>query len=300
MGFYIPWLVDAARLAVAGTGKQVIAEPGWQNRGHGPMRVVEVVVGHHTGTPNTAAGDYPSLRIVRDGRADLAGPLAHYGLARSGNVSVIAAGLCYHAGASAYLGFTDLNDEAIGIEAESAGAGGWTGDQLLIYPRLVTACLQYMRRGVDRYASHRTIARPAGRKPDPTGIADDWMRQRAASPLQSLVEVDDVGWDDTFPGNNQVKAWEYLLGANRAAWDNNRLLGIALAKFDALSGALATHEASIIAATRQIVGDDPDTVATLTPEQAAQFADQILTSLPTQVREAVREAFARAGQETTT
>jgi N-acetylmuramoyl-L-alanine amidase len=181
MGIYIPWLVDAARMASAGTGHQVIVAPGWQTRGHGGMRVVELVVGHHTGTPDTAPGDYPSLRIVRDGRADLAGPLSNYGLGRNGDIFVIAAGLCYHAGASAFGGYTDLNDEAIGIEAESAGGGRWTDAQLVMYPRLVGACLHYMRRGVDRYASHRTVARPAGRKPDPTGIADDWMRRQAAA-----------------------------------------------------------------------------------------------------------------------
>lgn len=181
MAIYIPWLVDAARAAVAGTGKQVIVSPGWETRGHGGMRVVEGVVGHHTATPESAPGDYPTLGVVRDGRAGLAGPLSCYGLGRSGNVYVIAAGLCYHAGASAYAGFVDLNDEFIGIEAEDSGDGVWNPEQLFMYPRLVRACLDYMHRGVDRYASHRTVAVPAGRKNDPWGISDDWMRQQAAA-----------------------------------------------------------------------------------------------------------------------
>jgi hypothetical protein len=195
MGFYIPWLVDAARTAVAGTGRKVIVSPGWQTRGHGPMRLVEVVAGHHTGTRNSAPGDYPSLPVVRDGRAGLAGPLSQYGLGRSGDVYVIAAGRCYHAGASAFAGFTDLNDEAVGIEAESAGDGRWSDGQILIYPRLVGSCLFYLRRGTGRYASHRTIARPPGRKPDPTGISDEWMRQRAAAFLageDDVVTPDDI------------------------------------------------------------------------------------------------------------
>lgn len=189
MAIWVPWLVDAARQAVAGTGKQVIVSPGWQSRGHGGLRVVEVVVGHHTATPESAPGDYPSLAVVRDGRAGLAGPLAQYGLGRSGNVYVIAAGLCYHAGASAFAGFVDLNDESIGIEAEDSGDGVWTPDQLLIYPRLVRACLDYIRRGVDRYASHRTVAVPAGRKNDPAGISDQWMRQQAASVQQQEEDM---------------------------------------------------------------------------------------------------------------
>lgn len=214
MGFYIPWLVDAARMAVAGTGRQVIVAPGWQTRGHGGMRVVELVVGHHTGTPDTAAGDYPSLRIVRDGRADLAGPLSNYGLGRSGDIYVIAAGLCYHAGASAYAGYTDLNDEAIGIEAESAGGGRWTDAQLLVYPRLVGACLHYMRRGVDRYASHRTVARPAGRKPDPTGISDQWMRERAQlflTPASPQTEEDPMFHIEQLPPTADGTVVEHVI-----------------------------------------------------------------------------------------
>lgn len=179
------WLPDAARL----TGYPVLLVPGWEDRGHGGMRAAEVVMGHHTATAATATGDYPSLRVVRDGRADLPGPLAHLGLARSGAVLVIASGLCYHAGVSAYGEFTDLNDEAIGIEAESPGDGTWTAAQLDCYPRLVAALLHYMRRGPERYCSHRTAALPKGRKPDPKGISDDWMQGRAGLYLSNVASI---------------------------------------------------------------------------------------------------------------
>lgn len=162
MTFYIPWLVDAARL----TGYPVIDVPGRASRGHGGMRVVEVVTDHHTANPNRA--NYPSLGIVRDGRADLAGPLAHLGLARDGTIYVIASGLCYHAGASRWAGFNDLNDEAIGIEAESAGTyDDWTSAQKDCYPRLNAALLYYMHRGADRLCGHKECCLPAGRKIDP-------------------------------------------------------------------------------------------------------------------------------------
>lgn len=180
-GIWVPWLVDAARGAVAGTPYQVIEVAGWPTRGHGPFRALEGVVGHHTGTADSAPGDYPSLRIVRDGRSDLAGPLCNYGLGRSGAIYVVAAGVAWHAGASAYEGMVDLNDEFLGIEAESAGGGGWTSDQLVVYPRLVRSILDYIRRPMTRYASHRTVATPAGRKTDPRGIEDAWMQQRAGA-----------------------------------------------------------------------------------------------------------------------
>jgi hypothetical protein len=192
MAVYASWLVDAARLATAGTGKSVIVSPGWLTRGQGGLRVIEIVVGHHTGTPETAPGDYPSLNVVQNGRAGLVGLLSQVGLGRSGNVYVMGAGLAYHAGASAFAGFVDLNDESIGIEAEDSGDGRWTDAQLFMYPRLVRACLDYIRRGVDRYASHRTVARPAGRKNDPAGISDDWMRQRAASVQWQGKQEDDM------------------------------------------------------------------------------------------------------------
>lgn len=180
MGIYVPWLVDACRLAAKGTDWTVVVWPGHASRGQGPMRLVEGVVGHHTGTPEKAPGDYPSANVVRLGRAGLVGMLSQLGLGRRKEIHVFGGGLAYHAGASAYAGYVDLNDEFIGIEAEDSGDGNWTAEALFMYPRLVGACLYYMRRGVDRYASHRTVARPPGRKPDPAGISDAWMRERAA------------------------------------------------------------------------------------------------------------------------
>jgi hypothetical protein len=175
MGILVPWLADAAR----STGFPVTEVAGWQTRGHGGFRVLEGVVGHHTATSAKAPGDYPSLNIVTKGRSDLAGPLCNYGLGRSGRIYVVAAGVAWHAGASASAGFHDLNDEYLGIEAESAGTGDWTDAQRDAYPKLVAAILHYIRRGTDRYVSHRTCALPPGRKPDPTGIIDAWMREAA-------------------------------------------------------------------------------------------------------------------------
>lgn len=174
---YVPWLSDAAR----STGYPVVEINGWRSRGHGGMRLVEGVVGHHTGTPDSAPGDYPSLGVVTNGRSDLAGPLCNLGLGRSGTIYVVAAGCAWHAGASAWAGFTDLNDEFLGIEAESAGTGGWTAAQRDCYPKLVGALLKYMSRGTDRYAGHKDVCLPHGRKPDPVGIDTVWLRGRAAA-----------------------------------------------------------------------------------------------------------------------
>lgn len=177
-GVFVPWLVDAARL----TGYPVVEVPGWQQRGHGGLSAVEGVVAHHTAGP--APGDMPSLAVVRDGRADLRGPLAQLGLGRSGTIYVIAAGLCYHAGKSQWAGMTSLNARYLGIEAESVGDGSdWTPEQLDAYPRLAAALLHYMRRDAGRLASHAEVALPAGRKIDPAGID---MRQMRATVTRML------------------------------------------------------------------------------------------------------------------
>jgi hypothetical protein len=175
MSIYVPWLADAAR----STGYRVVEIAGWPTRGHAKMRLVEGVVPHHTGTPDKAAGDYPSLNVVTNGRSDLAGPLANLGIGRDGTIYVIAGGCAWHAGASAWAGYVDLNDEFLGIEAESAGAGKWTAAQLDCYPKLVGALLKYMNRGTDRCAGHKDVCIPHGRKTDPVGIDTAWLRGQA-------------------------------------------------------------------------------------------------------------------------
>jgi len=176
-GIYVPWLVDAARL----TGYPVVEVAGWRTRGHGGLAAVEGVVCHHTGGPKT--GEMPSLRVVRDGRADLAGPLSQLGLGRSGTIYVVAAGVAWHAGPSAWDGLSGLNSRFLGVEAESAGDGVWTTEQLDCYPRLVAALLHYMRRPPTRCAAHREVALPKGRKPDPTGIDMAPFRARVTALL---------------------------------------------------------------------------------------------------------------------
>lgn len=180
---WLDWLDEAARL----TGYPVVKVEGWERRGHGQMAKCEGVVGHHTGTGARSAGDYPTLRVVRDGRTGLKGPLSHLGLGRNGTVYVIAAGACYHAGNSMWAGFGALNDKFIGIEAESPGDGSWTAEQRDAYPKLVGALLHRMDRGRGRYVSHRTCALPAGRKPDPAGLSDEWMREHAQLFMDELA-----------------------------------------------------------------------------------------------------------------
>lgn len=210
-GIFVQWLADAARL----TGYPVVEVTGWRDRGHGGFAAVEGVVTHHTGGPK--AGEYPSLAVVRDGRADLPGPLSAFGLGRSGTVYVIAAGVSWHAGASAWAGFSDLNSRFLGIEAESAGDGSWTAEQRDAYPRLVAACLYYMRRDAGRVCAHRECALPAGRKPDPAGIDMGQFRARVAELLADpLNRIPLNGGDDMFTEDDRKLLKAAATGDNLA------------------------------------------------------------------------------------
>lgn len=169
-------LVDLAA-AAAGSGLPVVEVAGWRTRGHGPMSSVQAIVCHHTAGP--AAGDAPSLAVVRDGRPDLAGPLAHLVLARSGTVHVVAAGLCWHAGAT--LQPWQANAHAVGIEAEATGRDPWPDTQYAAYVRLCRALADHYGVPYSRVLGHKEICKPAGRKSDPNFSMSDFRAALGAA-----------------------------------------------------------------------------------------------------------------------
>jgi hypothetical protein len=184
-------LTDLAT-AVRKSGLPVVEVPGWQTRGHGEMGGVRTIVCHHTAGPST--GNFPSLGVVRDGRAGLSGPLANLGLGRDGTVYVIAAGLCYHAGVVLQSDYG--NGYSIGIEAEATGVTDWPAVQMDAYARLCAAlCLHYTL-PVGRVLGHKEVCAPVGRKTDPNF---DMAAFRVA--VASVEEDDDMArspkdWDD--------------------------------------------------------------------------------------------------------
>jgi hypothetical protein len=152
-------LAEAARRS----GLTVVEEPGWRTRGHGSMTAVRSITCHHTAGP--ATGDAPSLAVVRDGRGDLPGPLAHLVLARSGTVHVVAAGVCFHTGGT--WESWQSNQNAVGIEAEATGHDGWPAAQYAAYARLCRALADHYGVPYARVLGHREVAKPVGRKVDP-------------------------------------------------------------------------------------------------------------------------------------
>lgn len=155
-------LTDLADVLRAG-GLPVVELDGWETRGHGELVSVESIACHHTAGPRT--GNYPSLTTVRDGRPDLAGPLAQLGLGRNGLWYVIAAGVCWHAGA--VWETWQNNWHSIGIEAEATGTDPWPVVQYDSYVAGVAVLRAHYGVPLSHVLGHKEIAKPKGRKADP-------------------------------------------------------------------------------------------------------------------------------------
>lgn len=176
-------LTDLA-VAARKSGLSVVEVSGWRHRGHGVLASVDSIVCHHTATSRTASGDYPSIRVVRDGRPDLDGPLANLGLGRNGTVYVIAAGVAYHAGATRQSWMD--NWHSIGIEAEADGLSSWPAAQMDAYARLCAALCEHYAVPVERVLGHKEVCQPAGRKSDPNFDMAAFRRRVAAVSREEL------------------------------------------------------------------------------------------------------------------
>lgn len=160
----MPYLTDLAAVA-AKTNLEVIEVSGWQTQGRGEMSDVRAVVCHHTATLNRTA-DMPSLDTLIKGRPDLSGPLAHFGLSRSGKVYVIAAGRCNHAGTVQNPSWG--NSHSIGIEAEATGTDAtWPEVQMAAFAQLCRVLIDHFGLSVSAVLGHKEVADPPGRKIDP-------------------------------------------------------------------------------------------------------------------------------------
>jgi N-acetyl-anhydromuramyl-L-alanine amidase AmpD len=176
MAYSLTWLPRV----LLDAGLKVAEQPGWENRGRGDVGRIEGVICHHTSGPKS--GNMPSLRIVTEGRDDLAGPLAQLCLGRDGTFFVVAAGRCNHAGYGNWQGFTGGNTNFIGIEAENTGRGDdpWPAVQMDAYRHGIAAILKKIRANAIMCCGHKEYALPQGRKPDPTFDMNEFRREVAA------------------------------------------------------------------------------------------------------------------------
>lgn len=162
------------------TGYPVVEVPGWKTRTRPQaMQDVRTITCHHTANGG-ATGDYPSYNTVLHGRgADLPGPLAQFGIGRSGTIYVFAAGSANHAGVSRSIDYEKTH--AIGIEAEAVGIPGTKGDwpaaQMDSYARLCRALIGEFGLKVADVLGHKETCSPIGRKSDPDFNMDDFRKR---------------------------------------------------------------------------------------------------------------------------
>lgn len=163
MNYSLIWLPAA----LTAGGLPFTVEPGWETRGRGDMSAIRGVICHDTAS-NMKTPDEADVRLVIDGRPDLAGPLAHLVLNRAGVFHIIAAGHCNHAGPGSWQGVTTGNSSFIGIEAENNGTTDpWPPVQMTNYARGCAAILKHIGASEMWCAGHKEYALPKGRKIDP-------------------------------------------------------------------------------------------------------------------------------------
>lgn len=208
-------LARVARL----TGYPVVEVPGWETRTRPQtMQDVRTITCHHTAGPPASADtrDYPSYNTVLNGRgADLPGPLAQYGIGRSGTIYVFAAGSANHAGVSRSVDYEKTH--AIGIEAEAVGVPGAKGDwpepQMDAYAKLCRALIDEFGLKVADVLGHKETCSPVGRKTDPSFDMQKFRTRVAAVKLvvkpADNQEDDEMALSDSDIGKISSAVWNY-------------------------------------------------------------------------------------------
>ena len=178
------WLADvlkAQRPAI-----KVAELPDWQSYGHGDFGRIWGVMVHHTGNARADA------MSIRNGRPDLEGPLSNLHIAQDGTVTVVAAGVCWHAGRGSYPGIpTDgANQVLIGIECAwprdtsitpaTQTRERWPDAQIIAMRDSVAAILTRLGHGSSRVIAHKEYAGIAQGKWDPGNLSMDWFRGEVA------------------------------------------------------------------------------------------------------------------------
>jgi N-acetyl-anhydromuramyl-L-alanine amidase AmpD len=176
-----PWIGDPVWLAevVHDEGLTTVEYPGWRERGHGDFRDIRGVMVHHTGSDRATAAS------IAEGRPDLPGPLSQLHIGRDGTVTVVAAGVAWHAGVGMYpwLPTNMANWHMIGIECANSGTSptaphrhGWPDAQYLALVRCCAAINRRLRQPAARTIGHKEYAGRAQGKWDPGAIDMDRLR----------------------------------------------------------------------------------------------------------------------------
>lgn len=197
-------------------GLTVVEVPGWKTRGYAGYGLygVKGVLHHHTATSRLAfaSSNMPTLNVLVNGHAGLAGPLCNLGFGRDGTVYVVAAGWANHAGPGAAPGVPrdQGNGWLIGIEAESSGVPpfDWTPDMLRVWPYLGAALESAYLAALSPYErlqlGHREYSSMG--KIDPAGVNLDELR----SSINRVLDEKSPVIKPQSGGTTVVKEWSEM------------------------------------------------------------------------------------------
>lgn len=181
------WLEDVLRPAL---GSKLKTLPDWQNYGHGDYGPIWGVMVHHTGNANADA------MSIRNGRPDLEGPLSNLHIAQDGTVTIVAAGVCWHAGMGSYPGIptNGANQVVIGIECAwprdtsitpaTQTRERWPDAEIISMRDTVAAILTKLGYNSSRVIGHKEWAGAAQGKWDPGNINMNWFRAEVGKAMR--------------------------------------------------------------------------------------------------------------------
>ena len=176
------WLGDVLR--AQRPALKVAELPDWQSYGHGDYgsNIWGVMI-HHTGNARADA------MSIRNGRPDLEGPLSNIHIGQDGTVTIVAAGVCWHAGAGSYPGIpTDGGNQVlIGIECAwprdtsitpaTQTRERWPDVEIIAMRDTVAAILTKLGFASDRVIAHKEYAGQSQGKWDPGNLDMGWFRR---------------------------------------------------------------------------------------------------------------------------
>ena len=143
-------------------GVKVVEDPGWKQWGMGDFGSIWGVMAHHTGANNT------STQFIRYNPMLGNALSSQIHLSRSGVVTLVGAGIAYHAGRGSYPGIATNNANAVTIGIEAQGDGQtWPDAQLDAYHRTCAAICWYLGLPASRVIAHHEWAGAAQGKWDP-------------------------------------------------------------------------------------------------------------------------------------
>lgn len=183
------WLEEVLRPAL-GSRLKVLA--GWKQRGHGDFKDVRGVMIHHTGNSRETA------QSIANGRPDLGGPLANLHIAPDGTVTIVAVGVCWHAGAGSYpwLPTNMGNWHLIGIECawpdiradgSFSEAQRWPDAQIISMRDTAAALSIKLGVGANCVIGHKEYAGRVQGKWDPGNLDMNWFRAEVAKDMAGGV-----------------------------------------------------------------------------------------------------------------